>query len=125
MPVAYSYDLKKIALEMLKKGHFREDVCESLEISIATLYLWERQAKKGILKPKQPTGGRKSKINDLEKFKCFVEENPGKTLKELAKLWDGEVSLMAVQRAMKKINYTYKKKLWITKKETKRSEKSI
>ena len=124
MPVAYSYDLRKKALEMLNKGYFKEDVCETLEISLSSLNLWLKRKKEGCLKPKKLTGGPKSKILDLEKFEEFLNKNSDKTLKELAELWGG-VSPMAIHRTIRKIGYTFKKKVFYTKKDLKKSEKYI
>ena len=124
MPVAYSYDLRKKALEMLEKGNFKEDVCENLGISISSINLWLRKKKEGCLKAKKPNGGQKNKIQDLKKFEEFIKNNPDKSLEELAKLWGG-VSRMAIQRGMKRIGYTFKKKASCTKKDQSQKEKFI
>ena len=54
---------------------------------------------------RNPGSGKKPKIDDLEKFKKIVDDNPDSTQKELGQLYGGASQ---VCKAMK--NYTYKKK---------------
>ncbi len=62
--------------------------------------------------------GRKAKIQDLNKFKSFVEEKPDRTQGEMAEEWGG-VSKTTIGRGLKRIDFTYKKKRLATKRETK------
>jgi transposase len=47
----------------------------------------------------------------LEEFKVFVDENNDKTFEELAEKWNGKISSGAIGRAIKRLKYSYKKKL--------------
>jgi transposase len=47
----------------------------------------------------------------LDEFKVFVDENNDKTFKELAEKWNGKISSREIGRAIKRLKYSYKKKL--------------
>jgi len=77
--------------------------------------LWcQRQAATGDVKPNpRPASQPDRKINDLEKdlekFRAFVKTHGDKTQREMAQLWDTEVSQPTISRALKQIKYTRKK----------------
>ena len=106
----YSTDFReKVVRNLLEKNITPTQLYKSFKISRNTAYLWLKKYKeKGNLE-RSPGSGKKPKIDDLERFKKIVDENPDSTQKELGKLYGG-VSQSIVCRAIKKIGYTYKKK---------------
>ena len=80
MPAPYSYDLRKKAIEAVKRGHKKINVCRLFKISRNTWDLWlKREKETGDYIAIADKQGRHSKIKDEEKFKVFVKENNGKT----------------------------------------------
>ena len=80
-----------------------------LKISRNTIHLWIKKYKNTGNLERSPGSGKKPKIDDLEKFKKIVDDNPDATQKELGQLYGG-ASQPVVCKAMKKIGYTYKKR---------------
>ena len=114
MAIAYSYDLRIRALNLIELGKTTEEVSSLLKISISTIRLWLRLKKKNIdIKPKKNwQKGYGHKIKNLEEFSRFVDENNDLTIEEMAKQW-GDVKRMTIHRALQKIGYSKKKDLWI------------
>ena len=81
MPSPYSYALRAKAINAVKSGERKTDVCRLLKISRNTLDLWLNKAEKTgdySAKVKQKKG-RSKKIKDETKFRQLILENPGKT----------------------------------------------
>lgn len=111
--VAYSFDLRTRAVDLINSGKRVEEIAELLKISKATLYNWLARNKKGNLKPKVNwQKGHSHKITDLDKFREFVDANKDCTLNELAEKWSN-VKKSTIDRALRKIGYTKKKDLWV------------
>lgn len=81
MPAPYSYDLRKKAIEAVKRGQRKTDVCSLLKISRNTLDLWlKRSEQTGDIRLSIPQQkGAIPKIKDEERFREFVKENQDKT----------------------------------------------
>lgn len=118
----FSEDFRKIVLKKLSLGATKVSLAKEFDIAPRTIYIWEKNQKnegRTAFIPYKSRDTRKktdgSKIKVLDEFKIFVDENPGKTSSDLAKLWGEKtginVSHMTILRTMKKINYTFKKKL--------------
>ena len=107
----YSPDFReRIVRSILEKKITPTQLYKILKISRNTIYLWlKKYTDTGSLE-RSPGSGKKPKIDDLEKFKKIVDENPDSTQKELGQLY-GDVSQPIVCRAIKKIGYTYKKRM--------------
>jgi transposase len=124
MLAPYSYDLRTKAIEAVKRGQRKIEICRMLQISRNTLDLW--------LKKERETGdyqantsaqkGRAPKITDSSKFQEFVKEHKGETQTRIAQLWGENVTQQNVSYACKKLGITRKKKLTDIKKETKKKE---
>lgn len=123
MPAPYSYDLRKKAIESVKRGQRKTDVCRVIQISRNTLDLWlKREEETGDIRaiiPKKK--GAKPKIQDEEKFRQFVLEHSEKTQKQIAKLWGNNLTQQNVSYACQKLGITRKKKLTVIKKEMKKN----
>ena len=95
------------------------------KVSPETIRIWRRTLESGeSLEPKKT--GRKEgscrKITDDEKFKEFLDTTEAKTQKQMAEKWGG-VSQRTICRAIKRINYTFKKKPLDTRNVTKKTDK--
>lgn len=115
MPVIYSSDLRRKALESMEKGTPLQRVSRILLIAESTLRAWRKKFREtASLSPNTSNWGRPPLIKDLEKFQKFVEEKPDRTQAEMA--YELGVSPTTVGRALKKIGFTYKKNFWIQRK---------
>jgi len=125
MPKAYDYDLRRKVMEAIELNGMKH--CEASElfgISHNTINQWfQLKAKTGDVKPlPQKHFGHSHKITDWEKFRAFVAETPDKTQKEMAQLWEGEISDRTISRALKKIGFTRKKRAMVTESEMNKNE---
>ena len=126
MAKPYSTDFRQKVIDAIElDGHKKRDVSEIFNISRNTIDLWlKRKAETGDLKPKaNKPPGNNHKITDWEKFREFVNTHGDKTQEQMAQLWDGEISSRTISRALRKIGFTRKKKLMVTKNATKQSVK--
>jgi transposase len=86
MPAPYDYDLRRKAIDAVKRGERKTDVCRLLHISRNTLDLW--------LKREEQTGdcqaitdyqrGCHHKIRDWQRFQEFAKQYGGKTQAHMA-----------------------------------------
>ena len=122
----YSTDLRRVGLEMLDAGHSQTHVSRVLGVCRKTVYHWlERFKKTGSFAAKQVSLRRSKVIRDLDEFQSFVDAKPERTLKEFAQDYGRGATPAMVAVALKKIGYTHKKKLWVTKNVSKRNAKSF
>ncbi len=84
MPAPYSYALQKKAIEAIKRGPRRTDVCRLLKISRNPLDLWlKREKETGDYQAiANSNKGRKLKIKDEDKLRKFLREHSDKTQKK-------------------------------------------
>ena len=118
MPVPYSYDLRKKVIDAIDKGISKTEASRVFQISRNTINLW--------LRKREQTGDYKAevgyqkgynpKITDLEKFEEFAQAYGSLTQKEMADKWTEKISARTIGKALKKLNYTRKKNLWIPRK---------
>jgi transposase len=126
MAKSYSQDFRQKVVEAIElDGRKKCEVSEFFNISRNTIDLWlKRKAQTGSLKPKpNRPPGTNHKITDWEKFREFAKTHGDKTQKQMAQLWDGEISERTIARALHKIGFTRKKRLMATKSETRPSVK--
>lgn len=115
MASAYSYDLRKRVINSVDAGQSIIKISKIYQVGRATIYRWiNKRKQEGDIRPKTHwQKGHGHKISDLEAFKKFVEENPKRTLAEMAEAWGG-VKRMTIYRALKKLGFTHKKnQLWV------------
>lgn len=129
MPVAYSMDLRKRVMEAVEKGLVIGEISKLFNISRKVIYNWINLKKKtgDIISKKNYQKGHSHKIKDWIQFKEFINNNENCTLNELAERWneknpDNTLSDTTIQRGLKKINYSVKKKLFSIKKQVKKKE---
>lgn len=113
MAQPYSDDFRQKVMEAIELNGFKKsEVSQMFNISRNTIHLWfQRKAETGEVKPKpRPVSTQKGKISDWEKFRDFVKAHGDKTQKEMAELWEGEISQRTISRALEKIGQSRKKK---------------
>ena len=126
MTAAYSIDLREKAVSAIDRGGKKSHVCRTLNISRNTLDQWlKRREEKGSLAPEEYRRGPKPKITDLVAFQAFAEANGHLTQEEMAEKWVNPVSPVLIREALRKINFTRKKKLTPIRKKTNNSDKSF
>jgi transposase len=115
---AYDYDLRRVVMKAVDERKSFKEISEQYGIDRKTIYRWRMSRKnRGDFKAKEEyVRGPAPKIKDLEALKAFVINNKNKTLKELANLWFEPISGESIRRALKKINFTYKKNFWLSRK---------
>lgn len=121
MPAPYSYDLRTKAIEAVKRGKRKIEVCRLMNISRNSLDLW--------LKREQETGdytavvqfqkGSGQKIKDWKRFREFVEQHGDLTQGQMAQLWGENVTQQNISRALRQLGYSRKKKHTAIRSETK------
>lgn len=110
MAKAYSDDLRLRAINLMKKEQ-KIKVAHLLGIIIQTLCKWRKLYKeKGIATAIKPEFERKRKVN-YEEIAEYITLNPDKTQKEIGEKF--KVSGWAIGKILKKLNITYKKKIFI------------
>jgi transposase len=117
MPKPYSYDLRCKVIEAIElDGMPINEAVAVFHISRSTIHLWRRRkAATGDVQAKEnPHPGHSHKITDWSEFRDFMQAHPDKTQTELAELWDGNISDRTIGRGIKKIGFTWKKKLTAT-----------
>ena len=81
------------------------------DIGLSTVKRWAKLKKEtGSLKPIKPSFIRKRKVS-YEILLMFVQKNPSKTLLEIGK--EFKLSDVGVLKILRKLNITYKKKVFI------------
>ena len=117
MAKPYSYDLRQKVIQAIQlDGLKKSEASQLFGISRNTIDLWlKRQAKTGDFqaKPHQPPGNN-HRITDWEKFRRFAKAHGDKTQQQMAQLWQGDISARTISRALKKIGFTRKKDLWVS-----------
>ncbi len=122
----YSNDTRKIAIKLLLEDNKNiEEVSGLLGIYHETLEKWLVLYESGkLFKIKNSTG--RPRVYDYEGLKKFVKNNPDLHLREIKEqFFHGEASLSGIDSALDKLEITFKKKLYSTKKEMKVREKYI
>lgn len=126
MPAPYSNDLRQKVLDAIDNGHRKSHISRIFNISRNTIDLW--------LKRRSETGsaaaihnyvrGPEPKIKDLEQFRAFAEEHGHLTQRDMAGQWQESISDHTIGKALKRINFTRKKRAMATENGTKPSDKS-
>lgn len=112
MPAPHSLDLRLKAVAAFDRGERKSDICRFLDISRNTLDLWlKRREESGSVAPKTDyRRGPEPKIKDLDAFRAFVEEYGHLTQKEMAEQWEEPISDASIREALRKIEFTRKKR---------------
>ena len=110
--MSYPVKYRERTIEYRQEGHSLAETKAAFKVSYSTIEKWERQLKeKGDLKPKTPT--RKHKKIDPDQLRAYVAEHPDAYQREIAQEFNCTQS--AVQKALKRLKITRKKRLSHTK----------
>jgi transposase len=118
MPAPYSYDLRRKAINAVKRGEKKIAVCRLIGISRNTLNLWlQREQATGDFKAVSDRPMKDNrKIQDLERFRQFIKQYQDKTQQQIADLWGENLTQQNVSDGIKKLDITRKKNLRISRK---------
>lgn len=113
MPASYSYDLRTKVINALDDGMGKTEPSHIFKISRNTINVWlNRRKQTGDYRAKVGyQQGYNPKIKDLSEFVEFVLVHGSKTQKEMAEAWPEDISDRTISKALKKIGYTRKKNL--------------
>ena len=111
--MTYSMDLRERVVQACdeKRGR-REHIAKLYGVSTAWIRrLLQRRRERGTIAPKPHGGGRPPKLagRKLERLKQWVEQQPDATLVELRDRCGGNISIMAVHRALQRLESRLKK----------------
>lgn len=129
--MSLSIDLRERVIDAVTGGMSKTKAAKLFKVCRRVIYNWlDLRKKTNSLAPK--TGyqkGHSHKITNWEQFKTFVAANTQRTVKgmivEFKRVTDIDISETAMENALKKINYSCKKKLFIMQKPTKKNVKNI
>jgi len=105
--MAYSYDLRKKALDYIAKGGSKVQAGQIFGVTVQTLINWVKRQKRGNLAP-NTTRKRNPQKLETEKLKAYIENHPDKYLREIAEEFG--VTITAVFYACKRLKITLKKR---------------
>lgn len=113
MPAPYSVDLRLKAVAAVDRGEPKSHVARVFHISRNTLDLWlKRREQTGSVEPERDIyRGPQPKIRDLEAFRAFATQHGHLTQAEMAAQWPEPISADTIGVALKKIGFTRKKDL--------------
>ena len=119
MPIPLSIDLRKRIITAIDEGMNIDNASALFKVSQRVIYQWlDLRKEYNSLAPKSGyQKGHSHKIKDLDVFKKFVDENKYCTISEMKSKWleltSQKISNTTIQRTLKKIGYTFKKKALI------------
>ena len=129
--MAFSVDLRTRVIAAIDNGMRITEASKTFKVCRSVIYDWQKLLKAtNKLSPKSGyQNGHSHKIANWDQFKVFVEKHkhcasPQMRI-EWKKLTDIEMSESAMLRALKKIGYTSKKKLFLMPKQIKKNEKNF
>lgn len=101
-----TYDItSKNKIIRYAKTHTNQAAIKKFDISSATLYAWLKELESGYIKPERKQFFRKV---DPELLEIYVNENPNLTCEQIAQHFG--VSATAINNALKKLGFTFKKR---------------
>lgn len=124
-----STDLRERVIAAVDSGMRTDDVAKTFNVCTRVIYNWLNLRKKtGSLEPKSGyQKGHSHKITDWDQFKKFAATHANNASNQIVIEWEKltkiKMSESAMRRSLRKIGYTYKKKLLDTPKQIKKSVK--
>jgi transposase len=113
MAKPYSLDLRQKVIDAIELDGLKKSEASALfQISRNTIDLWlKRKAATGCLEPTvRAVSTAQGKIQNWEAFRAFAEQHCSQTQAEMAELWPSDVSRRTISRALKRIDWTRKKR---------------
>ena len=118
--MTYSLDLRKKALEYLRKGNSKKATALIFGVTTRTLTNWKKRESEGSLSPKKRKKGS-YKFND-DDLKEYIQKNSDAYLHEISEHF--KTTAQAIFYACRRLKITLKKRHSSTKKEMRRKERS-
>jgi transposase len=127
---AYSKDLRLKVVDAVDWGIPRKEVIRIFGVSLPTIERYIRRRREGEDLAPNPSPGRTPTIGaTVEQRRALwaqLESNKDATLERHCELWEHEygarVSISTMSRAIRKLGWTYKKRVWQPPSETRRRE---
>jgi transposase len=127
---AYSMDLRERVLAAVDRGTPRNEIVRTLGVSQPTIRRYLRlRREKGSVAPKPPPKRPFSIGQSLEHRRALwkqLEEHDDATLERHCQLWErkqgDKVSIATMSRAIRRLGWTLKKRVWVPPNETKKRE---
>jgi transposase len=127
---AYSKDLRVKVVDAVDRGIPRKEVVRTFGVSLPTIERYIRRRREGEDLTPKPSPGRTPTIGaTVEQRRALwaqLENNNDATLDRHCELWEHEhgvrVSISTMSRAIRKLGWTYKKRVWEPPSEMKKRE---
>ena len=128
---AYSMDLRKRVLAAVDRGTPRKEIVRTLGVSEPTIRRYLRLRREtGSVAPKPPPAKRTFSIGQsVEQRRALwkqLEEYDDAPLKKHCQLWERKqgvkVSISTMSRAIRRLGWTLKKRVWVPPSEKKKRE---
>jgi transposase len=127
---AYSMDLRERVLAAVDRGTPRKEIVRTLGISEPTIRRYLRLRREtGSVAPKPPPKRPFSIGQNVEQRRALwkqLEEHEDATLEKHCRLWERKrgvkVSISTMSRAIRRLGWTLKKRVWVPPNETKKRE---
>src|SRR5215213_554366 len=127
---AYSMDLRERVLAAVDRGTPREEIVRTLGVSQPTIRRYLRLRREtGSVAPKPPLKRPFSIGQSVEHRRALwnqLEEHDDATLEKHCQLWERKhnvkVSISTMSRAIRRLGWTLKKRVWVPPNETKMRE---
>jgi transposase len=127
---AYSMDLRERVLAAVDRGTPRKEIVRTLGVSEPTIRRYLRLRREtGSVAPKPPPKRPFSIGQNVEHRRALwkqLEEHYDATLEKHCRLWERKrgvkVSISTMSRAIVRLGWTLKKRVWVPPKETKKRE---
>lgn len=101
------------------KKYTKTSAIKKFDISRSTLYAWLKELEPDYIKPERKSFFRKV---DPELLEIYVQENPNMTCEQIGQYFD--VSGTAINKALEKLGFSFKKRNFSTKNVMKNKEKN-
>jgi transposase len=127
---AYSMDLRERVVAAVDRGTPRKEIVRTLGVSEPTIRRYLRLRREtGSVAPKPPPKRPFSLGQSVEHTRALwkqLEEHDDATLEKHCQLWEikqgAKVSISTMSRAIGRLGWTLKKRVWVPPNETKKSE---
>jgi transposase len=127
---AYSMDLRERVVAAVDRGTPRKEIVRTMGVSEPTIRRYLRLRREtGSLAPKPPPKPAFSIGQSVEHRRALwkqLEEHNDATLEQHCLLWEGKqgvkVSISTMSRAIGRLGWTLKKRVWVPPNETKKRE---
>ena len=107
MPRPYSKDFREKVISHVKKGNSYKDTSIKFDISLHTIFNWNKRYKEEGHYLAKKVGGKKGRLT-RELVELYVKSNPNFILSEMGKHF--EMTAVGALYWLKKLGYRYKKK---------------